>query len=121
VGLTEVTKGGSPALVAHSMGAPVPNPALVVLSPAAGALGDELRAALPAIKLGGPYAGLRGATTRPYQALAAELAGNAPWQRHAPMIPPPRPPLPSLAGAPGSAARSAVTLPLPATRSLIGF
>src|SRR5205814_1426988 len=116
--LPEQTAG----LRAQPLGAPIPNPALVLLTPPAIALAERLRAALPAIKLEGPYSGLRASTGKAYPPLATELAGNAPWQHRAPVLPAPRPPLPHLPAlnAPDNA-RHAAGFSLPPTRALIGF
>ena len=114
---------GAPAgLLAHPLGAPVPNPALVALSPRAIALEDRLRAVLPQLRLDGPLSGLRAGTARPYQALAAELAGEAPGQHRVALLPNPRPPMPTFspsAHAPLGPAR--VSLPLPPAGALVGF
>ncbi len=111
--------GGPSDLLATPLGAPVPNPAVVTLSTKASSMGDRLRAALPRIRLEGPYAGLRASAARPYQALAVELAGEAPGQQRVPLLPAPRPPLPVLPAPTRGAGRLPLTLP-PAG-ALVGF
>ncbi len=104
-------------LHAQAAGLPIPNPALVVLTPRAIALADRVAAALPRVRLEGPYVGLRASGARPYQILAAELAGEAAGQQRAPLLPNPRPPLPVL---PRPASRP-LPLPLPPAAALVGF
>jgi len=57
------------------------------------------------------------AGARTYLTLAAELAGEAPGQQHAPILPNPRPPLPVLP----RARATPLSLPLPPATVLVGF